>query len=315
MWKMKKVISTKDMPREEWLEWRKKGIGGSDAAGLVGLSKWSTPFKIYADKMGFGIEKPDNEALRQGRDLEEYVAQRFTEKTGKKVKRMNYLLQHDQYNFIQANVDRVLVNEKSGLECKTMNPRSGHVSGLEEGNVPEQYYVQCQHYMAVTGYNKWYLAILVFGTGFYWFEIPRHEEDIKALVDAEVKFWNEHILTEAPPSPDESEICKDVIKGMYPVENGETVDVSTIDDTIQSLEKVKADIAELEEKKTLYENIIKAELKECSYGKSDAFLISYKNSESNRFDVNKFKEEHPEMDLSGYYKKSSYRTLRIRGIK
>ena len=67
-----KKISTKGMSREEWLERRRKTIGGSDAAGIVGLSKWASPFSVWADKTGRAAEKADTEAMRQGRDMEDY---------------------------------------------------------------------------------------------------------------------------------------------------------------------------------------------------------------------------------------------------
>lgn len=78
------LVSTRDMPRGEWLEHRKTGIGGSDAAAIVGMNPYVTPFALWADKTGRMPAKEDNEAMRQGRDLEQYVADRFTEQTGKK---------------------------------------------------------------------------------------------------------------------------------------------------------------------------------------------------------------------------------------
>ena len=83
------LAKTLDMPREQWLELRRQGIGGSDAAAIVGLDRYRSPFDVYADKLGLKKEQPDNEAMRQGRDLEEYVASRFCEQTGKKVRRRN----------------------------------------------------------------------------------------------------------------------------------------------------------------------------------------------------------------------------------
>ena len=87
-----KKISTKGMSREECLERRRKTIGGSDAAGIVGLSKWASPFSVWADKTGRAAEKADREAMRQGRDLEDYVARRWMEETGKRVYRLAAML-------------------------------------------------------------------------------------------------------------------------------------------------------------------------------------------------------------------------------
>ena len=85
---MKKLVSTLGLRREEWLRYRKRGIGGSDAAAVCGLNPYSSPLQVYLDKTS-GENGYDNEAMRQGRDLEEYVARRFTEETGRKVRRAN----------------------------------------------------------------------------------------------------------------------------------------------------------------------------------------------------------------------------------
>ena len=158
-------IPTKNMSREEWLWHRRGSLGGSDAAAILGLSQWITPYTVWADKTGRLPEQPDNEAMRQGRDFEDYVAQRFTEVTGKKVRRNNAILKNTDYPFAHANIDRSIVGENAGLECKTtsvMNLRK-----FKNGEYPDTYYCQCVHYMAVTGADRWYLAVLVFGQDFY----------------------------------------------------------------------------------------------------------------------------------------------------
>lgn len=154
------------MERIEWLKERKKGIGGSDAASIIGLNPYKSAFQVYLDKIGELPEKEDNEAMRQGRDLEDYVAQRFMEKTGKKVRRNNSILYHPEYQYILGNVDRVVVGEKAGLECKTINNSYGKYN-LNNGEYPVYYYVQCMHYLAVTGYDKWYLAVLDLGKALF----------------------------------------------------------------------------------------------------------------------------------------------------
>ena len=111
-----KKISTKGISREEWLERRRKTIGGSDAAGIVGLSKWASPFSVWADKTGRAAEKSDTEAMRQGRDLEDYVARRWMEDTGKRVYRLAAMLYNPQYPYAHADVDRMVVGENVRAE-------------------------------------------------------------------------------------------------------------------------------------------------------------------------------------------------------
>ena len=142
---------------QKWLEARSTGIGGSDAAVIVGLNRWKSPFQLWLEKTGKA--EPDdlseNEYVYWGKVLEEAVAKRFCELTGKKVQRRG-LLQMDGCPYIIASVDRMVVGENAGLECKTCNGFAA--KEWEDDEVPAAYYVQCQHYMMVTGCEKWYIA-------------------------------------------------------------------------------------------------------------------------------------------------------------
>ena len=86
------IIPTKNMTQDEWLAQRRNAIGGSDAASIIGLNSFSSPFAVWLDKMGMAEPSEENEAMRLGHDLEEYVAKRFTEATGKKVRRKNAII-------------------------------------------------------------------------------------------------------------------------------------------------------------------------------------------------------------------------------
>ena len=185
--------------REEWLEMRRHTIGGSDAAGIIGLSKWSSPMSVWADKTGRLPDKPDTEAMRLGRDLEGYVARRWMEATGKKVRRLNAMLYNELYPFAHADIDREVIGERAGLECKTTSTLD--VKQFQGVEFPVKYYVQCVHYLAVTGYDRWYLSVLVFGRGLFNFVLERDQAEIDALMKAEGEFWE---LVENPlmgPSP------------------------------------------------------------------------------------------------------------------
>lgn len=132
---MKNLISTREMSHEKWLEYRKKGIGGSDAGAICGLNPYVSLVTVWADKKSKIPPKPDNEAMRQGRDFEDIVAKRFCEETGKKVRRCNYIIQHDEYPFMLANVDRLVVGETAGLEC---NADEVFLWWMEDKNIPGQ---------------------------------------------------------------------------------------------------------------------------------------------------------------------------------
>ena len=181
----------RELTHDQWLENRKSGIGGSDAGAIMGVNPYRGAYSVWADKLGKTDPVDDNEALRQGRDFEEYVARRFAEKTGLRVRREYGMLRSDAWPWMVANIDRRIIGERAGLECKTS--RDIHMKRYKNGDFPLEYYCQCLHYLAVTGWDKWYLAVLVYGTDLLTFEIKREdvEDDIGALIKAEESFWHE----------------------------------------------------------------------------------------------------------------------------
>lgn len=309
---MKRAISTRGMAHEEWIERRRHGIGGSDAAAIVHLSPYKSAYCVWADKLGLGTETPDNEAMRQGRDLEEYVTQRFVEETGNRVRRANYIFQDDKQPYMIANVDRLLTGKREGLECKTMNPRSKYAAELEENSVPPQYYVQCQWYMAVTGYNVWHLAILVYGVRFYHFEIERNEDDIEALRRAARDFWEYNVLGNNPPPPDGSERCHKAVLSVCGNSNGETVPLDKPLDLLKNLQILEAEKEEKEQQIQMIKDEIALALGHAEIGNGDGYRVTMKTQIRRTFDVKRFKKEHPEMVLEGYYKESVSRPFRYK---
>lgn len=306
---MIKQVSTKGMTREQWLDIRRKSIGGSDAAAIVGLNPYSSPFSVWADKRGMLPPVEDNEAMRIGRDLEDYVAHRFCEATGKKVSRKNAIIYNTDYPFAHANVDRLIVGERAGLECKTTSVLN--LKKFQDGDYPANYYVQCQHYMMVTGYKKWYLAVLILGKEFLWFEIPRNDDDINALYAAEKRLWQCVIEQVAPPT-DGSESCTDALNAIYNECNDfDTVDLTPLERTLKERSEIAMRIADLEKMKAEKDNEIKNYLGKCEYGECDGFKVSWKPMIRNTFDTKKFKSEMQGADLSSYYKSTKVRVFKI----
>jgi len=197
---MRKLISTNELSYVEWLKYRKQGIGGSDAGTICGLNPYVSPIGVFYEKTRKEIETYDNESMRQGCDLEEYVARRFTEETGLKVRRSNAIYQNEAYPFMQANIDRFISGKNMGLECKTA---SAYNADKWTGDlVPAHYEIQCHHYMAVTGAKAWYLAVVILGKEFKYKKIERDEELIQNMIAIEKEFWEGHVLSGKMPDPD-----------------------------------------------------------------------------------------------------------------
>lgn len=308
MYKNLRKIPTLNMSRDEWLSHRQKSIGGSDAAAIIGLNPFASAYSVWADKLGKIPPKEDTESMRLGRDLEDYVAKRFGEKTGKKVRRENHIICNPDYPFAHANVDRVIIGEDAGLECKTTS--SLNMKQFKSGEYPDTYYVQCVHYMAVTGCKKWYLAVLVFGKGFYTFEIERDEDEIRALMESEAEFWK---LVEAktPPMTDGSEATTKTISALYPESNEESANLMAYESELTKYMNMTASIKHLEKCRDEAANKIKAFLGEISGGESECFKVSWKTVSKSTFDVNRFAAEHQDIDLSAYYKNTTYRTFKV----
>jgi putative phage-type endonuclease len=230
------------MDRAEWLEARKTGIGGSDAAKVLGLSPWGGPLSVFMDKTGRAPEREESEAMEMGTELEETVARVFTRRTGIEVEKAPGMARHPAFPFMIANVDRLVAGENKGLECKTAHFMKGRQ--WEGDELPDEYYAQCQHYICVMGWESCWIAALIGGQTFRYKEVIRNEEFITAMVKAELEFWHEYVMKDIEPH---ATWCDDVA-GMSPVNtNGETLPPTEESMTLAlELKRLKAESKELE---------------------------------------------------------------------
>ena len=323
-----KKISTKDMSREDWLKERKKGIGGSDVACVLGLNKYKSAFALYNEKKSEEIEDFDNEAMRIGRDLEEYVASRFTELSGIKVRHENAILINEEFPFIRANVDRLCVGVKAGLECKTAS--TWNAKNFGKGEFPVNYYAQCVAYMAVTGLPDWYLAVLVMGKEFKVYKLTRDkdcdcpewcecavyvgDDEIESLVSACREFWCEHIEKNVPPAVFNSNDDEAISSACNP-DSGQEIDMTGYLDKLAELTNIKGQIDELTAQKKQLEGEIKMFMGDCGKGYADGYKVSFTKQSRTTYDVKRFIEDNPNIDLEPYKKVSESTRLTIKTIK
>lgn len=300
------------MSREEWLEARKMGIGGSDAGAILGLNPYSSPTRVFLDKTGQIEEQEDNYAMKIGRDLEDYVARLFTEETGKKVRRRNAMLINDAYPFAVANVDREVVGEKSLLECKTttaLDPRD-----LLDGNAPDSYYCQCMHYLAVTGMERCYLAILYLNNPktFEILEITRNDDAIDSLMETESTFWNEYVQQNLLPPPDGSDATEKAYKSFFKRSRPElpTVDLNSLEADFERRALLIEQKKEIEREINKIDERAKMMMEEAEKAETDSWNISWKTQRRKTLDTARIKAEDPELyDLYG--KESESRVFRV----
>jgi len=307
---MQAVKLNKGETREEWLELRKNGIGGSDAAAIAGLNPWRSQLEVYLDKIGEIPETEDNENMYWGRQLEDLVAKEFAERSGKKVRRNNFILQHPVYPFMLANIDREIVGEEIGLECKTASEYAKE-QWLDDA-VPEQYILQCQHYMAVTGYQGWWIAVLIGGNKFIYKYIERDEVIINYLIGMETEFW--HMVEDRiMPDPDGSESSTEILAMLYPESKPDTSIALPIEAQQLVLEYNSASIMEKEigQQKEEIANKLKQMLGENEKGIIGDYTITWKTITSNKLDTKSLQKDHRDI-YQKYSKQSSYRRFTIK---
>jgi len=309
MYKHLKKLSTVGMSHDDWLWHRRKSIGGSDAAAIVGLNPWSSPYAVWADKCGLIPPKEDNEAMRLGRDLEEYVAKRFCEETGKRVRRENNIIINPDYPFAHANVDRLIVGNNEGLEIKTTT--SLNLKRFKNGEYPANFYVQCCHYLAVTGAERWYLAVLILGKELKIFCIERDEAEIRALMDEERKFWS-LVESGTPPMADGEKSTSEAISTIYSEgDDGGELELFAYENDLRQYVALGEQIKELKKLQDGCANKVKAYLGNAARGESDSYRVSWAPVVRSTFDMDKFTRDHSDIDLSGYYKTSTHRTFKV----
>ena len=307
---MQRVKKVRFEGRDDWLEKRKHSIGGSDAAAIMGLNPYKGAYALWAEKTG-RIQPKDLsevEAVRLGVDLEDYVAHRFMQKTGLKVRRENSILYNEDIPFAHATVDRLVVGEDAGLECKTTSALN--LKRFKNGEYPPEYYCQCQHYMMVTGKPKWHLAVLVLGRDFLTFEIERDEEDIAALRRAEEAF-RRCVEDDVPPATGGTEADSEAIAQMYPASDGSAIELFGRERMIEDYIALGEQKKEIERQQDAIKQQICADLGAAELGYAGSYKVSWKSQSRTTIDKKRLFADFPAAAGDAYVKTSSSRVFRI----
>lgn len=311
------VTSTKNMPYEEWLNWRKKGIGGSDASVVCGVNKYKSPVELFMDKTDsaeFGLQSPEEagESAYWGTVLESVVRTEFTKRTGIPVAEVNKLLRSREYPFMLANLDGVCRHSALGTCVFEAKTASAYKAGEWDATIPEEYMLQLQHYLAVTGYAGAYIAVLIGGNTFKYRFILRDEELISKLIQWESDFW-EHVKLDIPPPLDGSEASAKYLKNRFPnsIPRSKVKLPETATLLIRQYDEACGKGDQFAEQKQRAENLLKEMLGDNEIGIVGDRIITWKTVSQERLDGKALKADQPSL-YSKYANQNSYRRFSIK---
>ena len=299
------------MTQDDWQEYREKqnGIGGSDVSVILGINPYKSRFSLWLEKTGqTKPEKIENEAIEWGNILEPVIRKKFADVTGFKVFKNNFVLAHDEFDWMVANIDGEVIDPfydgRGILEIKTTNERNK--KDWQDG-CPIYYMAQVQHYLAVTGYEYAYIAVLIGGSTYKHFLIERDEYLIDKIISEEMAFMNE-VKKRIPPVIGGSQVEKEWLTETFPNAFDEEL---TIPPTIEKLAieyaKLQAEIKEKTKKCDEIKNQIRLEGKEFKTLRGEMVKITMPAITKTLFDSKQFSSDHPELYASYKNKTSSYR--------
>ncbi len=306
------LASTENMSRDEWLRLRKQGIGGSDASVVCGINRYKSPIELWMDKTDQLPYQEAGEAAYWGTILEPLVASEFTKRKGIEVRRQKKLLQSKEHPFMLANLDGICKHPDYGTVIFEAKTASAYKSSEWEDAIPDEYMLQIQHYMAVTGYKGAYIAVLIGGNTFKWRFIERDEELISMLIQLEAEFWS-YVQSETPPPLDGSDASANFLANRFP--NSAPKSQIVLPDSATELIAEYAAASEQEkaitEQKKKAENLLKAMLGDNEIGTTAEHIVTWKSVSQERLDSKMLKSEHPTL-FKKYANKTSYRRFSIK---
>lgn len=303
------IARTDEMSHDEWLAARNHGIGGSDVAAAVGMSRWKSPFGLWVEKTTGTSQIQETEPMRWGTLLEPVIRKEFATRTGKKVEAMPWLIQSEQHPHMLANIDGIVREDDGSTSLLEIKCVSAFKACEWSDGLPPEYYLQVQHYLSVCELQKAYIAYLIGGNDFHYVEVGRDEETIQMLIALEAEFWH-HVTENIKPAVDDK--SADALAQLYPQSNKTSIILPDEADAILEqyviTKKIGEDVAaQIKE----CENQLKQMLGDAECGKSrSGYSVSWKSTTSNRLDSTALRNDHPEI-AAQYTTQSSSRRFNV----
>ena len=306
------LTSTENMPYADWLEYRKQGIGGSDASVVCGISRYKSPVELWMEKTNQIPCQEAGEAAYWGTQLEAMVRTEFSKRTGVEVRRVLQLLQSAEYPFMLANLDGVCEHPDLGTCVFEAKTASAYKAGEWDDAIPDEYMLQIQHYMAVAGYQGAYIAVLIGGNTFRWRFVARDESLIASLIKLEADFWN-HVKDGTPPPLDGSNAAVRFLSEQFPnsTPQSQIILPDTAAELLRQYEDACEQLEDIAQQKQQAENLLKQMMGENEIGKLENHIVTWKSIAQERLDSKTLKAEHPAL-YRKYTNRTSYRRFSVR---
>ena len=294
------VVDADNMTKEEWLELRRCDIGGSDAGAIMGLNKYKGPLNVYAEKKALTNGVDETDAIRHGVMMEPVLRKVFSsyywENSVMKMTtyKSPYVYQSTRHPFMIANLDGLVQNKDyrlGGLEIKSVGAYAA--KDWADENVPDSYFAQVQHYIAVTGLDYFIIFALI-GQKLIHRIVVRNNDFIELMIEKERNFWDEYVFKNVMPQPIGIDAEDDILDQLC----GNTdaiIDAPEVEQDIKCYLMVSKSIKTLEEKKKQIQNSIKARMGEANKLIAGEHSVKWSKFPTKRFNSTLLKEEKPDV--------------------
>lgn len=295
-----------DAPRQDWLDSRRDGLGGSDASTVAGVNRWGSRYELWLDKTGRRPDQPDTALLRMGRELEPVVAKLFTEETSVATRRAGLMVSRSR-PWQRVSVDR-LTDDGGLLECKTTNWRLAEE--WDDNQVADHAEVQVQHALAVTGRSHAWVAVLIDGRDFRFRRVERDDRLIGFLNAMEERFWFDHVVADIAPAMEAAAL--DVVKDVYSevrTDQREAENPALVRSLIAARRDLKASVKDAQAELARIDAELIAAIGDASVLAIDGSpVVTRKQITTRALDTAALAEDHPDL-IEQYTRATTYRRL------
>jgi putative phage-type endonuclease len=300
-----------DQKKQDWLQARSKGIGGSEITALMGLDPYRTPYALWEIKTGRVGDFSGNKFTDAGNYLEPVVAQMFSDQTGMEayIKKQEHYA-HPEYPHLIGTPDRFVRLTEGGdgvLEIKTTQRRIIREDVTEGAKI--NWFFQIQWYLGITGFKTGFIAWLCAGVDFDFVQVDFQPDIFADMVEAANEFWAVNVLQDVPPAP----ISREDIQKIFGMVVPDPVELP--EEALHYHQKIKENAARINELETANEEL-KTAVQLLMLDKSVAIyqgatLFTWKHAEMTRIDTKLLKEREPEL-WARYAKTSTVRTFLVK---